>query len=110
MDNKETKIKDKLAARRRAVSKARQTLGLHDKNSKSVNIEDRSPEGLLATIDLMNLHFEARKEGDISEVRSLKKSLKSKDTAKRAANRRADLAEAKLKKIMTALDLPVAEL
>jgi hypothetical protein len=105
--NKTIEVKDELTARREALRQARKTLGLCDSNSKSVSIEDRSTEGLLATIDLMNIRFDSRLEGHKAEVKALQKNLNSKDKAKRAANRRADLAEAKLKKIMTALALPI---
>lgn len=94
------KTKKPTVTQKRAAYKV---LGLRDDMENIIQFDERSREALLISIEVMQESAEATRAGHQKQKDNLLAKIKAHKTAKSKANQRADLAEAKLKKILSAL-------
>ena len=82
---------------------ARKLLGLMDDNFRTIKFNQQDREALLVSVELQQVRSKAADIGFKSEKESLLAVIKSARQAKALANKRADKAEAALKKVRKAL-------
>lgn len=82
---------------------ARKLLGLMDENLNRIHSSDQCREALLTSVELLRIRIRGQDAASKAERESLLAIIKSAKKAKALANKRADEAEAALKKVRKAL-------
>jgi hypothetical protein len=82
-----------------AKREARKLLGLSDENFEHIRFKDQSKEALLTSIELLKISIESQEIAFKAKSENLMSEIKSAKQAKAIANKRADKAEAALKKV-----------